>query len=77
MRSKSGNQYHLSHSELQQLDLLKRRSPAERFLLMAGLIEEQIEVMKAGIRYKNPNFDGKEVMRCLKERMIKIYSWKH
>ena len=64
---------YLSNSEVQQLDLLKKKSPAERFLLMTQLINEQIEFMKAGIRYRNPNIKEKELMQCLKDRMIKIH----
>jgi len=68
---------YLTHSEIQQLDLLKKKSPSERFLLMVQLISGQIESMKAGIRYKNSNIDDKELEQCLKSRMKKIYSLKH
>ncbi len=68
---------YLSPSELKQLDLLKRKSPAERFLLMIQLIAGQIEAMKAGIKYQNPNLDEKGLEQCFKERMLKIYSLKH
>jgi hypothetical protein len=68
---------YLSNSELRQLDLLKKKNPIERFLLMAQLIEGQIEAMKAGIRHRNVNLKEKELEKCLKERMIKIYSLKH
>ncbi len=44
---------------------------------MVQLIGEQIEVMKAGIKYKNPGMDNKELYKCLKTRMREIYSWKH
>lgn len=67
---------YLSNSELQQLDLLKKKNPSERFLLMVQLIGSQVEAMKAGIRYKNPNMNEEEVERCLRERMRKIYSLK-
>ncbi len=68
---------YLSRSELQQLDLLKKKDPAERFLLMVQLIGGQIEAMKAGIRYKNLSINSEELNQCLKTRMRKIYSWKH
>jgi hypothetical protein len=29
--------------------------------------------MKAGLKYKNPNIDEKELKQCLKSRMRKIY----
>jgi hypothetical protein len=67
----------LSDSELQQLNLLKKKSPAERFAIMLQLIGGQLEAMKAGIRYKNPKMTTEELNKCLKERMLKIYSWKH
>lgn len=68
---------YLSSSELRQLDLLKKKSPAERFGFMLQLIEAQLEAMKAGIRYKNPNISDEELKKCLKERILKVYSWKH
>jgi len=68
---------YLTHSEIQQLDLLKKKSPSERFLLMIQLISDQIEVMKAGLRYKNPDMDDKELEKCLRSRMKKIYLLKH
>jgi hypothetical protein len=67
---------YLTHSEIQQLELLKRKSPSDRFLLMSQLINGQFEAMKAGLKYKNPNIDEKELEQCLKARMRKIYSLK-
>jgi hypothetical protein len=67
---------YLTPSEIQQLDLLKKKSPSDRFLLMSQLINDQFEAMKAGLKYKNPNIDGKELKQCLKSRMRKIYSLK-
>ena len=64
---------YLTHSEIRQLDMLKKKNPSERFLLMSQLINDQFEVMKAGIKYKNPNIDEKELKQCLKARMKKIY----
>ncbi|MFH1453506.1 MAG: hypothetical protein ABIH00_05960 [Armatimonadota bacterium] len=43
---------------------------------MVQLIEEQFEAMKAGLKYKNPGIDDEELMKCLKTKMIKIYSLK-
>jgi len=68
---------YLSNSELQQLDLLKKKSPSERFSFMLGLIEEQLEAMKAGIMYRNPKLNREELKKCLKDRILKIYSLKH
>ena len=66
----------LTQSEIQQLDLLKKRSPSDRFLLISQLINDQFEAMKAGLKYKNPNIDEKELKQCLKSRMRRIYSLK-
>lgn len=68
---------YLSYSEIQQLDLLKKKSPEKRFLLMIQLINAQFEVMKIGLKYQNPNMDDKGLEQCLKSKMIKIYSLKH
>jgi hypothetical protein len=65
---------YLTHSEIQQLDLLKKKSPSDRFSLMIQLIGDQIEAMKAGIKHKNPtNISDKELEQYLKTRMRKIY----
>ncbi len=66
----------LSVSELKQLELLKKKSPQERFGIMLELIQQQLEAMKSGIRYGNPGINEEELRKCLKERMLKIYSWK-
>lgn len=68
---------YLSRSEIYQLDLLKHKTPQERFHLMVGLIDFQFKIMLAGLKYINPEANEKELQKCLKERMIKIYSLKH
>lgn len=68
---------YLSCSEIQQLELLKKKTPEDRFLLMSQLIQDQFEVMKAGLKYQNPGINAQGLEECLKNRMIKIYSWKH
>lgn len=63
-------------SYLKRAEMLKKKKPEERFLIMADLIEGQLAAMKAGIAYKNPRFTKGEAEKCLKERMLKIYSSK-
>jgi hypothetical protein len=67
---------YLTHSEIQQLDLLKKKRPSDRFLLMVQLIGGQIKALKAGLRYKHPDIDNEELEQCLKSTMKKIYSLK-
>jgi len=67
---------YLTHSEIQQLDLLKGKRPSDRFSLMVQLIGGQIKAIKAGLRYKHPDIDDEELERCLKSTMKKIYSLK-
>ncbi|MFH1380497.1 MAG: hypothetical protein ABII23_09495 [bacterium] len=67
---------YLSSSELKQIEFLKKKMPAERFFIMAQLIGDQFEIMKAGIRYKNYSISEEELDKCLKKRMKKIYSLK-
>lgn len=57
---------YLSKSELQQIDLLKGKKPSERFQMMLGLIGDQVEAMKAGLRYKNPDMNDEEIHQCLR-----------
>ena len=42
---------YLTHSEIQQLDLLRGKRPLDRFLLMVQLIGGQIKALKAGLKY--------------------------
>jgi hypothetical protein len=65
---------YLSASELKQLDLLKEKSPQARFALMLELIDAQLEAMRAGIRYRNPDISNEELEKCLKKRIQEIYS---
>jgi hypothetical protein len=67
----------LSYIEIQQLNLLKKKLPEDRFLLMSQLINAQFEAMKSGLKYQNPNMNDKELEKCLKNRMKKIYSLRH
>jgi len=68
---------YLTHSEIQQLDLLSEKRPSDRFLLMVQLIDSQVKAIKAGLRYKHPDIDDEELEQCLKSTMKKIYSLKH
>ena len=68
---------YLSDSELIQLNLLKKKSPLERFIMMAQLIGNQFEFMKAGLKYRNPDINDEELKQCLKDKLIKIYTLKH
>lgn len=67
---------YLTHSEIQQLELLRENSPSDRFLLMVQLVDGQIKALKAGLRYKHPDIDDEELEECLKSTMKKIYSLK-
>jgi hypothetical protein len=68
---------YLSASEIKQLEILGRKKPVERFLIMLDLIEGQLEAMRAGIRHQNPAFSDEEVELCLRQRITKTYSPKH
>lgn len=60
-----------------QLNLLRGKSPSQRFAIMVDLIGSQIEAMRSGIRHRNPKISDKEVKKCLQKRMKQIYSLKH
>ena len=68
---------YLTHSEIQQLNLLSEKKPADRFLLMVQLIDSQVKAIKAGLRYKYPDIGDVELEQCLKSTMKKMYSLKH
>ena len=61
-------------AERHQLELLKRKKPVERFLIMARLIQDQFDAMRAGIRHQHPELSAKELEECLRARMSRIYS---
>ncbi|MCG2725850.1 MAG: hypothetical protein L6420_06280 [Elusimicrobia bacterium] len=65
-----------SEADIKQLEIFKAKKPAERFFIMIDLIAGQIEVMRAGIRFKNPEFNDEEIEKCLKQRIRRIYSLK-
>jgi hypothetical protein len=60
--------------EKHQLELLKRKKPVERFLLMARLIQDQYDAMRAGIRHQRPELSEEELEKWLRKRMSRIYS---
>ena len=64
----------LSNSELKQLDLLKKKTPQERFMMMVQLINAQLEAIKAGIRYKYSNISEEELKRKYRDKMFRIYN---
>lgn len=68
---------YLSKTETKQLELLKKKGPVERFILMTQLISGQFEFMKAGLRYTNSELDDEGFKQCLKDKMIKIYTLEH
>ena len=57
---------YLTNSEIQQLDLLKKKRPSDRFLLMVQLIGGQIKAIKAGLKYKHPDINDEELEQYLK-----------
>ncbi len=67
---------YLSNAELKQLQILKKKTPADRFSLMLELIAGQIEAMKAALKYRNPKKNKKGIEECLKKNLNKIYSLK-
>lgn len=68
---------YLTKDEINQIQFLKRKSTFERFDMMLQMIESQINLIKAGILFKNPSFSKEKLEICLKNRMKKIYSLKH
>lgn len=41
--------------------------------MMVQLIDAQVEAMKAGIRYQNPEMSAKELEKCLRIKMMEMY----
>lgn len=67
----------MTGSEIKQLEMLRAKTPEQRFAMMADLIGAQFDAMKAGIRFQNPEITDIELEKLFKERVRKIYSLKH
>ena len=66
----------MAKAEIRQLEMLRAKTPEQRFAMMADLIDAQFEAMKAGIKFQNPEITGIELEKLFKERVRKIYSLK-
>lgn len=67
----------MTKSERKQLDMLRAKTPEQRFTMMSDLIDAQFGAMKAGIKFQNPEITDLELEKLFKERVRKIYSLKH
>ncbi|MBI4655506.1 MAG: hypothetical protein HY746_02040 [Elusimicrobia bacterium] len=67
----------MTKAEMKQIEMLRAKTPKQRFQMMADMINAQFEAVRASIKYQNPGITQKELGRLFKERMCKIYSLKH
>ncbi|MDO8806025.1 MAG: hypothetical protein Q7R35_16530 [Elusimicrobiota bacterium] len=63
----------MTQSEMKQLEMLRAKTPEQRFTMMADLIGAQFDAMKSGIKFQNPGITKKEMERLFKVRMIRLY----
>lgn len=63
----------MTKAETKQMEMLRAKTPEQRFAMMADLIGAQFEAMKAGIKYQNPGITQKELDKLFKNRMRQIY----
>lgn len=66
----------MTKAEIKQLEMLRAKTPEQRFAMMADLIGAQFDAMEAGIKFQNPGAGKAEISRLFKERLRKIYSLK-
>ena len=66
----------MTKAEIKQLEILRAKTPEQRFAMMADLMGAQFEAMKAGIKFQNPKITDVELEKLFKEMVRKIYSLK-
>ena len=66
----------MTKAEMKQLEMLREKTPEQRFAMMADLMGAQFDAMKAGIKFQNPGAGEAEIDRLFKERLRKTYSLK-
>ena len=66
----------MTKAEIRQLEILRAKTPEQRFAMMADLMGAQFDAMKAGIKFQNPKITDIELEKLFKERVRKIYSLK-
>ncbi|MBI4803582.1 MAG: hypothetical protein HY796_13770 [Elusimicrobia bacterium] len=67
----------MTKADIKQLEMLRTKTPEQRFAMMVDLIGAQFDAMRAGIKFQNPEAAEPELDRLFKERIRKIYSLKH
>ena len=58
---------------MKQFKMLRKKTPEQRFAMMADLMGAQFDAMKAGIKFQNPGIANKELYKLLKNRIRQIY----
>jgi len=67
----------MTKADIKQLEMLRAKTPEQRFAMMADLMGAQFGAMKAGIKFQNPKVTDLELEKLFKERVRKIYLLKH
>ncbi|MDT8286744.1 MAG: hypothetical protein RQ748_06505 [Elusimicrobiales bacterium] len=67
----------MDKASAKQLELLRGKTPEQRFAMMSDLMDAQFESMRAGIKYYNPAATEAELDELVKERLRKSYSLRH
>ena len=63
----------MTKAEIKQLEMLRTKTPEQRFAMMTDLIGAQFDAMRAGIKFQNPGITRKELNELLKNRLRQIY----
>lgn len=66
----------MTKTEIKQLEMMREKTPEQRFAMMTDLMGAQFDAMKAGIKFQNPRAGEAEINRLFKERLRKTYSLK-
>ncbi|MEI7481254.1 MAG: hypothetical protein WCK75_02780 [Elusimicrobiota bacterium] len=67
----------MTKAETIHLEMLRAKTPEQRFAMMVDLMDAQFNAMRAGIKFNNPGISDAELEKLFKERVRKIYLLKH
>lgn len=67
----------MTKTDAKHMEILRSKTPEQRFAMMCDLMDAQFESMRAGIKYYNPSATEAELDQLVKEGLRKSYSLKH
>ena len=63
----------MTKAEVRQLEMLRAKTPEQRFAMMVDLIDAQFDAMRAGIKFQNPGVSQITLNNLFKNQIHKLY----